>query len=573
MLIITSKMLEDDNMMAEAQKTVDIIDKIIHESRMKQGSDIVPIIAYVLCRTSEAGVADSELLNINDIEIDDEIFGWFRSYVDRDLFRKMYEAIRGYEPEILGCAAFCHVGHGLTPMPIIALSQSILNIGVNEKVADFCCGSGMFLMQSALEQPQAHYYGADLRMESYLAAKARAELLGANVLGKSLDIEIQHRDIFSISPEVKFDKIFSNFPFAMKVDHNWYYEKLKYEHPNVFKSSISEWVFNSFVCDHLAEEGIGVTIVSAGRLNSVSEKNAREYFVKHGYIKTVVELPERLFGDTNIRTALIVFSHGNKTVRLVDATQCYTKIRRKNTLSNEDIKKIVEAAETDSEYGMTVTLDEMEETDYSFNMQRYVTVKGFEDYGKPLGNVSVVRRGAHCSAAELDALSSGEPTDILYISPACINYGRVLMPRAYLTGIDPKLEKYCVTGRALLISKNGIPFKTAVIETKKNQKILADGNFFIVQVDETKVDVYFLQAYLESPKGMDALKGTSIGATIPAISAKNLKDMLVPVPPMNIQKRIAMEFQEALDEAAVLEKKLGRAAERIHHVFDSGMEA
>ena len=151
-------------------------------------------------------------------------------------------------------------------------------------------------------------------------------------------------------------------------------------------------------------------------------------------------------------------------------------------------------------------------------------------------------------ASELDDMVSEDPTDIQYLMLANIQNGMISEDLPYLKELDPKLAKYLIGNKNLLLSKNGAPFKVAVAEIEEGRKILGNGNLFIIALDEEKVNPFFLKAFFDSEVGFASLKKIVVGTTIPNISLESLKKLMVPLPPMEKQNEIADLYQAKLDE-------------------------
>lgn len=117
-------------------------------------------------------------------------------------------------------------------------------------------------------------------------------------------------------------------------------------------------------------------------------------------------------------------------------------------------------------------------------------------------------------------MASETPTDCQYLMLANIQRGQIDDNLPYIKGIQNNQRKYCLKDRALILSKNGTPFKIAVAKTRPGQTILANGNLYIIEIDEEKADPYFVKAFLESEKGAALLKSITVGATIPNIGVE-----------------------------------------------------
>ena len=109
------------------------------------------------------------------------------------------------------------------------------------------------------------------------------------------------------------------------------------------------------------------------------------------------------------------------------------------------------------------------------------------------------------------------------------------------------------------MSKNGAPFKIVVAEIAENDIVLANGNLYIIRLNTDIVDPYFAAAFLSSDDGKEALERYVVGTAIPNLPLKNLKELLIPVPPMKKQQEIASAYRASLDEIEILKIKLAKA--------------
>lgn len=159
-------------------------------------------------------------------------------------------------------------------------------------------------------------------------------------------------------------------------------------------------------------------------------------------------------------------------------------------------------------------------------------------------------------------------TDMQYLMLANIQNGMIDDRLPYLTRIEPKYEKYCLKNNDLILSKNGYPYKVAVASVKEGQRILANGNLYIIEMDESLANPYYVKAFLESKQGVATLKSITVGVAIPNIGVDKLKKILIPLPPMEEQNRIAQRYQAAQDEISLIKIRLERAIDKLHRVFD-----
>ena len=299
----------------------------------------------------------------------------------------------------------------------------------------------------------------------------------------------------------------------------------------------------------------------------------RKYFVENGLVECVIALPERMFSSTMIPTTLIVMSHGNQGVRMIDATKHFQQGRRQNEFSDKDIDLIIDALTVDHEYSKDISIEELRKNEYNLNLSRYAAGDLRFENGVPFESViKRISRGAPCTAKQLDEMVSDCVTNMQYLMLANIRDGVIDDKLPYLSYIDQKYEKYCLKNNSLILSKNGLPYKVAVASVQKNQKILANGNLYIIELDEKKANPYYIKAFFDSEQGYTVLKSITVGAVLPNIGVDKLKKVEIPLPPIEEQNRIAEKYRATMDEIAVIKLRLEKAVNKLHHIFDEESE-
>ena len=444
-----------------------------------------------------------------------------------------------------------------TPSSLIALAVEVLKIKDTDLVADFGTGMGSFIVDAYLYNSEALYYGNEINTTSKAVAYIRAKLI-------SDSITIRQSDMFLENNDKKFDKIFSNYPFGQKTNELYagkeLFEKLKDIALGKSKVVSSDWLYNYFIISKLKVKGKAVAITTMGSTFNSLDKGVREYFIQEGLIEAIIALPGRLFDYTAIETAMVILSMGNKKIRMVDATEICKIGRRKVEFTSVHIKKIAQALKKDSNFSKEVTVKAIEANDFVLNPKRYLTIDVDIKNGVAFKDiVKNVTRGAQLRAVELDDLVSTKPTTNQYLMLSNIQNGFIDENLPYLKEINKSQKKYCLKDKDLLLSKNGAPFKVAIAQVKDDKKILANGNLYIVELDLTKVNPYYVKAYLESEDGIRTLSKVVVGATIPNITLSGLNSIKIPLLSMKEQNYIAEKYLAKVDEISLLKAKLEKA--------------
>ena len=225
----------------------------------------------------------------------------------------------------------------------------------------------------------------------------------------------------------------------------------------------------------------------------------------------------------------------------------------------------------DSKNSITISIKEIEENDYIINASRYLEKAPEIKDGVAIANiVKSITRGAQLRASDLDENKSAEPTNYRYIMLSNINDGDIYFTdNQYLKDIQPNLKKFCVRNNSIILTKTGSPdFKSAVVQVAEGMEILATGNMFILEIDETKANPYYVQALFDSELGRALFKSIYVGSAIPTIPLEKLRKLEIPLPSLEEQNIIGEKYKEELGRIADLKEKLLTSREKLKKIYN-----
>lgn len=458
-----------------------------------------------------------------------------------------------------------------TPDSLVNLLERFLEISPEDSVMNFNVGSGLLLTALYNSNPSNILFGMDVSdfqlKHAYLRATAipdnKMNLFTDNLLNYLVENKFQN----------KFDKIISTHPFGLRTRMlNRDYPFIEGSYPFVKSGMAADWLYLMSAMNLLKENGKVVAFVSAGCLFTNQDKEARKYFIDNGYIESIVILPRKMYSSIGINIAMVVLSKGNKEIHLVNAESIYKKGRRQNEFTEEHIQKIFDASKNDTEISVTVVNEKFADEDYSLMPERFIvnTEQNIEN-GKYLGDLVTINRSAMITASELDKLTviDNREVDTYYLRLSEIHDGVISENLPKISHIDEKQEKLLLMQDDIILSRNGYPFKMALFNMQeKNVKVLPVGNLYVLRADKKQINPVYLKAYLESQQGIANLKGMLTGVAMQVISTERLKQLLVPVPPMEEQNKIAEKYLAIMDEIEMLNLKINAAKDRLMHVID-----
>ena len=249
-------------------------------------------------------------------------------------------------------------GQFYTPRSVVELLVEMLE-PYSGRVFDPCCGSGGMFVQSEKfvkdhqgKVSDISIYGQESNQTTWRLCKMNLAIRGID----SSQVKWNNEGSFlnDAHKDVKADYIIANPPFnvsdwggeLMRTDGRW-----QYGTPPVGNANFG-WL-QHFIY-HLAPTGQAGVVLSKGALTSKTsgEGDIRKALIEAGLIDCIVNLPAKLFLNTQIPAALWFMSRNRQNGKFRDRTKEILFIdarnlghlinRRTRELSEEDIKKIAE---------------------------------------------------------------------------------------------------------------------------------------------------------------------------------------------------------------------------------------
>ena len=448
-----------------------------------------------------------------------------------------------------------------TPNSINELCYKILehNNSGND-VLDICSFTGNFLTYYAKKQPSYYYSGIEISTRSNLVAQLRLNIL-------NVKNELFNNNVFDYNTNKKYDKIFCNYPLGVKLDDhavnylNNINNRINYIYTNKTSSS---WAFINIVINSLKDTGKAIVVMNNAGLYSLknSDVEFRKLLVSGGYIESVISLPEKLFANTSIPVTLLVLSNNNDKIKFINAEKMIQNNKLINSAKLLNIEEILNEYANISDSSYTKIIDNKELVNESFNLhvQNYMGIENLEiKFPRILNELCFdVYRGYQISANDINLNS--EPQEGL-LEHKIVNIINIIdgiiennLTKIYLE--DGKLNKYLLKNKDLLVTLKGAITRFSVVELKENERLIPSGNFTVLRLDTSIVNPYYLKMFFESSKGNAIINSIKSGGALPSINISQLKDIKVPVPPIEEQNKIVNRYLAKTDEIQMIKSKL-----------------
>ncbi|MCV2535347.1 N-6 DNA methylase [Enterobacter wuhouensis] len=329
-------------------------------------------------RTLDDDTLADFVLNFEKIPLKDEDFEF------PDLLGAAYEWLIKFFADSAGKKA----GEFYTPAEVVRICVEICDPEEGMSVYDPTVGSGGMLIQmrdylreKGGDADEIALYGQEKIGTTWSICKMNMLLHGishADIRQEDTLREPQHLD--EKGELRRFDRVVANPPFSQN------YIKKDIKHPGRFavwlpeKGKKADLMFVQHMLSVLKHDGRMATVMPHGVLfRSGDEREARKYFIDHGYLEAIIGLPSNLFYGTGIPACILVMNKEGatkrKSVLFINADREYSEDKAQNHLRPEDIDKIINAyrkGKTIPGYARVVPTDEIIKEDYNCNIRRYV---------------------------------------------------------------------------------------------------------------------------------------------------------------------------------------------------------
>ena len=488
-----------------------------------------------------------------------------------------------------------------------------------KSVADIACGTGEFLKYIANKHDKLSLYGCDINKELCEQAKD-------NLSSVSKNLTIECRDAFSLinnfkiepslnleyedapdcdseeaalartarlevtrtpeepsshlapslSEDEKFDLVFVQPPFTQKTkitpDIQCFLEEILHEEVPCVKTISADLLFALLATQLIKETGCAFAVLSSSSCSNVFGKTLRKCLVEAGYLEMVIPFPPKMLEQTSIPiTVLLLSKEENLPVRMFNTTGFNTKEGREALYTGPGITQLYLAYDTFSRDVFSVDKKDLTKTSYDLCPEKYFGPPYSYKYAVPLSEVSLVlKRGVvHGNKSRNPLASNKQNARSVYFARA-----RNIEDGIFYGPLD-KIEEELVPNKRIaletgdiLLSKTGTPFKCAVVDDLPSKETYFQEHLYLIRVDKSRLDPYFLCAFLTSIEGQKCLNSIMVGGVINTLTVKNLKEMHVPLPRLEKQQEIASFFAEQIQKIKKLKSDFEASQEKIKEVLD-----
>ncbi|MFH2063890.1 MAG: N-6 DNA methylase [Pseudomonadota bacterium] len=494
-----------------------------------------------------------------------------------------------------------------TPASVAQLLIALADPAAGDRVYDPCCGSAGLLTAAndyagskVTEQfsrsgfPALSISGFEINLESYITGLVRLALAGVDdpqiELGNSLE------RLPSRSPQKDgFDVVLANPPWGMRVD------PMVMAHFSV-RTHDATGLYIQHALTQLRENGRAVIVVPQGILfRGGQEQRLRRMLLEQHTVEAVVALPQGLFMPySGIQASVLVLrkTGPTKSIRMIDAEPFFEKDKsgRPTVLTpsqTEAIGKLFRGTEpgehcwnvdpaTLADAGWDLTpkrrdrsrlvdiLDALRSEVEIVSLGKYVEIFVGRNFLReklsntpPYSERDVGQRTLFPEETQSRQLSLFDVPVVPYVRIKDVERGQATKGSSWLSRNAAGLidVRWKLKAGDVLLSKSGTIGKAGIVRNGAVGAIAA-GGLFVLRPAPDRLDPHFLLAYLVSGEARSWLEDKGRGATIRHLSRRAIDELPIPVPPIQMQHRVAAQYREFGTDALEFLKNLVSGGER-----------
>lgn len=465
---------------------------------------------------------------------------------DRLLELKDKYTVKELADALLNVSYFDNYNMGDVPLGITNLVNEILGISDNDSVLEVDCARGAYLFDTGIKNGNCTIAGFNDNYMELTETFIKEEVSGIK------NIRLYEYDEFLFS-----DKVFINANISgderrhcSTIDYALRDEKEDFPRDSVNWSKCMYGILSQ------NEGGRTVAVMNSRELTLKSFKDVRKYFCENGYIEGVIALADKIYENTWINSYIVIFGKEKKSVKFLDATDMYEAARIKgkriNVITEEMAKQIFNMYKNE---GIYISLEELEQNDYSLNPIRYITslVPGVKKV--KLGDLlEELGRGMTINAAKADECITDTYSKMRCVSQSSISEGVVITDKFY-HGNKVNSNNVAVYGD-ILLSKSCSPVKVAV----SKEICMVVGNVYILRINKDLVFPEYVKCFLESEQGQEIINSLTSGSDTKYITVENIKNIEIPVYEKEKQRELNIKAEEMVSQleeyySMIIEKK------------------
>ena len=313
-----------------------------------------------------------------------------------------------------------------------------------------------------------------------------------------------------------------------------------------------------------------IYIYPTGRLFNHIEKDILQFLVNNNLMEGIIQLPEGIIEGTGISFSILIISQDNEYISFVDARNEYKKERLKKTLTDINVKKILDEYKKPNQIAKQISVKDIITNDYVLLPSRLIVPadQKLSEYYL-LKDISNMQRGiGSIKKSDLEKRMTSKKTKIKYMQATDFSDTIDYTDLKTLDEIKENETRYLAKDGDIVISKVQ-NFKSMIFEDTKDYKIIISGNLYKLEIKaDCDVNPYYVQAYLATDHAKEQISRLVSGTSTLIIPITTLGELKIPKLGKDAEENIANNYKAILRRMRIIKEQIKKLEEDKNVIFD-----
>lgn len=481
-----------------------------------------------------------DVLDFEDRILKEVIFS-FQKYSIIDSLKEVKGTKLPFE-KVFGKYAF----ESTSPQKLVEFMIDVLQPEKGANFVDPACGVGGLLNYAASQGLNV----TGIELLSDIAQYAKANLTLEGYAGKIITT-----DSLNLFQDNNFKELREYFDYAAIVPP--FGAKITDKRLSNFKLGSNrsiqntETLFLEQTYNLLRDSGRFTIVVPEGFLFGDYTYDARKFVLDNCKVKAIVNLPLGLFFPlSSIRTALLFLEKASKKDKSIQDKVFVAQIEDKTDFERvlRSYKDFENQKKIPDEKNIFITkLEDPRQMNFDYLQGRHkleINKSVFPDWPQvPLQNIARFTTGIRMKkiiqnvyGSEASYLRAGDVDDLV-----------LNVEQSEKIPIEKDYSKYYANPGDILFTRAGTVGRIALVQDHSLPLIIGSNVLRINILDKNRVLPEYLVAILRSDFGQTQIEMFTGGSTIKTISVSGIRQLLIPIPPLDEQRRVASQLNKIIE--------------------------
>ncbi len=337
------------------------------------------------------------------------------------------------------------------------------------------------------------------------------------------------------------------------------------------KVQYNPWDDINDIVDKLEGNNRAIALIPDNYLSRNPDMKFREALLSKRIVEGIISMPFRLLSsDLILNMSLVILRKNVEKIKILNAADIF-EIEDVRLIGLDNIINII----TDRYLN-----DDCDFADYKDVILRgavmtpsnIITEKLYNNTEslKKLEDVAEVMKGHKGTYSTfMDNVTESNDANYYLLTSSDIDNGVIDYGKLTKLIDGSKYEKYFLNEGDLVFTTKSTKVKIAVANNINNKNIIVSGSMMIVRPNTKIINPIYLKMFFESNQGRKILDKIQKGSVTTTITLDDFKSLMIPCPPMEVQRKYVFSYKELQEEYEIKKKELEIIQSKINDLFNA----